>query len=71
MNDTVKEATILDEDFKDGLENLVAQLGTSQDKRDASRFVNSKRQLLNSTTSIPSLISFGFHSCSFLAVFYS
>ena len=29
--------------IKDGLENLVAQLGTEQDKRSSSRFVNSKR----------------------------
>jgi len=28
--------------YKDGLENLVANLGTEQDKRNASTFVNSK-----------------------------
>jgi uncharacterized protein len=41
-----QEAKILtDEDskLKDSLENLVAQLGTQQDKRSQSRFVNSKR----------------------------
>lgn len=40
------EAQILDKDteaLRDSLENLVAQLGTSQDKRSHSRFVNSKR----------------------------
>ncbi len=46
MNDTVKEAKILDKDDKvvqDGLENIIAQLGTDKDKRHNSRFVNSKR----------------------------
>ena len=41
-----EEAKILDDDvsqLQDSLENLVAQLGTSQDKRSHSRFVNSKR----------------------------
>ena len=41
-----KEAHILDQDkevLSDSLENLIAQLGTSQDKRSHSRFVNSKR----------------------------
>lgn len=37
------EAKILDEEHKDGLENLVAQLGTEKDKRSHSRFVNSKQ----------------------------
>jgi len=41
---SVNEAAILDEKaYKDGLENLIAQLGTEQDKRHNSRFVNSKR----------------------------
>lgn len=41
-----EEAKILDDDvsqLQDSLENLVAQLGTSQDKRSHSRFVNTKR----------------------------
>lgn len=46
MNDEVK-AEILDEDksrgYSDGLENLLANLGTSMDKRNASQFVNKKR----------------------------
>jgi len=43
---THQEAKILtdEEDFqKDGLENLIAQLGTGQDKRASSKFVNNKR----------------------------
>ena len=37
-------ATILeDAETKDGLENLIAQLGTEQDKRHHSKFVNNKR----------------------------
>lgn len=36
------KAEILDDDLKDGMENLIAQLGTEQDKRHHSRFVNSK-----------------------------
>lgn len=36
-------AKIVDEDLRDGLENLIAELGTEQDKRSHSRFVNSKR----------------------------
>lgn len=46
MSENVQEAKILsDEDhpLKDGLENLVAQLGTEQDKRSHSRFVNNKQ----------------------------
>jgi len=40
----VDKAEILtDEEMADGLENLIAQLGTSKDKRNASRFVNTKR----------------------------
>jgi len=42
-NIIIPEAKILDEEQKDGLENLIAQLGTAQDKRNASRFVNAKR----------------------------
>ena len=45
-NSNVKEATILTDDeqrVQDGLENLIAQLGTDKDKRHHSRFVNSKR----------------------------
>lgn len=41
-----EEAKILDDNasqLQDSLENLVAQLGTSQDKRSHSRFVNTKR----------------------------
>ena len=40
---TTQKATILDAETKDGLENLIAQLGTSQDKRNSSTFVNNKR----------------------------
>lgn len=36
-------ASILDSEFNDSLENLVAQLGTEQDKRSHSKFVNRKR----------------------------
>lgn len=45
MTNTHEEAKILDEktSLKDGLENLVASLGTNQDKRNHSKFVNSKR----------------------------
>lgn len=43
----LQEARILDDDSdlwtKDGLENLVAQLGTEQDKRTHSTYVNNKR----------------------------
>lgn len=45
-HENYKSAEILDDEgeaLKDSLENLVAQLGTSQDKRSHSRFVNSKR----------------------------
>ena len=41
-----EKATILsdkDQKLQDGLENLVAQLGTEQDKRSHSRFVNNKQ----------------------------
>ena len=43
---TYEEAHIMDSDqtaLKDSLENLVAELGTNQDKRSHSTFVNSKR----------------------------
>jgi len=43
---TLEKAKIhIDEEYelKDGLENLIAELGTAQDKRNASRFVNAKR----------------------------
>lgn len=51
MDDTTKDeqtmneptARILDEKLKDGLENLIANLGTDLDKRAYSKFVNSKR----------------------------
>lgn len=46
MSENVQEAKILsdeDQQLKDGLENLVAQLGTEQDKRSHSRFVNNKQ----------------------------
>lgn len=43
----VKEAKILDKDIKDGFENLIAQLGTEQDKRHNSKFVNNKRLSLD------------------------
>ncbi len=45
MSGNHEEARILDEgvSVKDGLENLVAQLGTEQDKRAHSKFVNNKR----------------------------
>lgn len=41
----LQKAEILDETIsnKDGLENLVAQMGTEQDKRHHSKFINSKR----------------------------
>lgn len=45
-HENYKPAEVLDgeaEALKDSLENLVAQLGTSQDKRSHSTFVNSKR----------------------------
>ena len=38
-----KKAEITDEQLKDGMENIMAQLGTGQDKRNASKFVNRKR----------------------------
>lgn len=39
-----QEAKILeDSETKDGLENMIAQLGTEQDKRHHSKFVNNKR----------------------------
>lgn len=37
-----EKAKILNQEYKDGLENLVAQMGTEQDKRYHSRFVNNK-----------------------------
>jgi len=41
---TTEKAKILtDDELSDGLENLVAQLGTEQDKRSHSRFVNKKQ----------------------------
>ncbi len=44
--DSTKEAKILDEkemhELRDGLENLIANLGTATDKRNNSRFVNRK-----------------------------
>lgn len=46
MSENVQEARILSDEeakLKDGLENLVAQLGTEQDKRHHSRFVNNKQ----------------------------
>lgn len=43
MSGNTQEAKILDEEFKDGLENLIANLGTGLDKRAASKFVNTKR----------------------------
>lgn len=43
----MSNAKILDATFRDGLENLIAQLGTSQDKRSYSRFTNSKQLSLN------------------------
>lgn len=46
MSGNVKKARILSDEetrVKDGLENLVAQLGTEQDKRHHSRFVNNKQ----------------------------
>jgi len=49
-NENYEEAHIMDSDpevLKDSLENLVAQLGTSQDKRAHSRFVNNKRLSLD------------------------
>lgn len=45
MTDNVKEAKILDKDdtvLQDGLENIIANLGTNKDKRANSRFVNNK-----------------------------
>lgn len=41
------KAKILDEELKDGLENLIAQMGTEQDKRYHSRFVNNKQLSLS------------------------
>lgn len=46
VEETITPAEILIDEssaLKDGLENLVAQLGTAQDKRANSRFTNSKR----------------------------
>lgn len=46
MSTRIKEAKILSDEearLNDGLENLVAQLGTEQDKRAHSRFVNNKQ----------------------------
>lgn len=46
MTEQFKEATILSDEktsVGDGLENLVASMGTAQDKRSHSRFVNNKR----------------------------
>ena len=43
---TTNEAKILSDEeatLRDGLENLIAQLGTEQDKRHHSRFVNNKQ----------------------------
>lgn len=42
---SLTEARVLDEkhSLEDGLENLVAQMGTEQDKRASSRFVNKER----------------------------
>lgn len=49
--DNVQTAKILSDseerEISDGLENLVAQLGTEQDKRSHSRFVNNKRLSLS------------------------
>ncbi|QDP55910.1 MAG: hypothetical protein GOVbin8609_42 [Prokaryotic dsDNA virus sp.] len=42
MSENFKKAEIQEEEIRDGLENLVAQLGTEQDKRSHSRFVNSR-----------------------------
>lgn len=46
VEENYQEAHIMDgdsSDLNDSLENLVAQLGTSQDKRSHSKFVNNKR----------------------------
>lgn len=37
------KAEILDEEFRDGLENLIANLGSSMDKREHAQFVNKKQ----------------------------
>ena len=48
---TLKQAKIVKGEVNDGLENLVAQLGTEKDKRTHSRFVNSKQLSLKGNES--------------------
>jgi hypothetical protein len=43
MNEKAKILTDKEDVHRDGLENLIANLGTEQDKRSHSRFVNNKR----------------------------